>query len=125
MMNLCETILEASLDQIAPFLLAAAKGDMPAARAAAQALIADYRPQSSQQLVLATDIIHGRLLAHDNLKRSTEPDLPLTILLDLRGSAVSLSRSANKTQRRLDKLQAVRSRPRAKDKRRHTATPAA
>jgi hypothetical protein len=113
MSNLSQTIVEASLDQIAPLFLEGAKGDMPAARAAAQALLDDYHPQTNQQLTLAADIIHYRRLAQDNLKRSAEPDLPLTKILRLRGSAVSLSREANKAQRQLDKLQAKQPQPEA------------
>jgi hypothetical protein len=44
----------------------------------------------------------------NNLSRSSDPDLSLTKILRLRGSAVSLSREAHKAQRKLDKLQAVR-----------------
>ena len=43
----------------------------------------------------------------DNLARSSDPELSLTKVLRLRGSAVSLSREAHKAQRKLDKLQAI------------------
>jgi hypothetical protein len=113
MTHLCPTILDASLDQIAPLFLRGAKGDMQAARDAAQAQLDDYHPQTNQELILAADIVHYRLLAQDNLMRSTEADLSLTKILRLRGSAVSLSREANKAQRQLDKLQAARAEPQA------------
>jgi hypothetical protein len=105
---LSPTILSASINHIAPLFLAGAKGDEQAARNAVTDLLADYRPQTNEELTLAADIVHYRFLATDNLTRSSDPDLPLTKVLRLRGSAVSLSREAHKAQRKLDKLQSTR-----------------
>jgi hypothetical protein len=106
--HLSPTILTATVNQIAPLFLSGANGDHQAARDAVTALLADYKPQTNEELTLAADIVHYRFLAMDNLARSSDPELSLTKVLRLRGSAVSLSREAHKAQRKLDKLQAAR-----------------
>ena len=106
--HLSPTILNASINPIVPLFLIDAQGDEQAARQAVTDLLTDYHPQTNEELTLATEIIHFRLLARDNLRRSHDPELPLTKVLRLRGSAVSLSREANNAQRKLDKLQALR-----------------
>jgi hypothetical protein len=106
--HLSPTILSASISHIAPLFMAAAKVEEQAARAAVTDLLADYKPQTNEELTLAADIVHYRFLAMDNLARSSDPELSLTKVLRLRGSAVSLSREAHKAQRKLDKLQASR-----------------
>jgi hypothetical protein len=105
---LSPTILAATVNQIAPLFMPGANGDHQAAREAVTALLADYKPQTNEELTLAADIVHYRFLAADNLARSSDPELSLTKVLRLRGSAVSLSREAHKAQRKLDKLQAIR-----------------
>ena len=105
--HLSPTILAATVNQIAPLFMPGAKGDEQAARDAVTTLLADYKPQTNEELTLAADIVHYRFLAMDNLARSSDPELSLTKVLRLRGSAVSLSREAHKAQRKLDKLQAI------------------
>jgi len=106
--QLSPVILAATVNQIAPLYLLDAQGDEQAARNAVTALLADYKLQTNEELTLAGDIIHYRLLATDSLKRSLDPELSETKVLRLRGSAVSLSREAHKAQRKLDKLHAAR-----------------
>jgi hypothetical protein len=106
--HLSPIILSASINQIAPLFMQAAGCDEPASRAAATARLADYQPATNEEVTLAADIVHYRFLAADNLVRSAERDLPVTTVLRLRGSTVSLSREAHKTQRKLDKLQSAR-----------------
>jgi len=106
--HLSPTILSAGISHIAPLFMADTQGDEQAARAAVIDLLTDYKPQTNEELTLAADNIHYRLLAADNLKRSLDPELSLPQILRLRGSAVSLSREAYKAQRKLDKLQAAR-----------------
>jgi hypothetical protein len=103
-------ILSATINQIAPLLIQRTGCDEHASRAALTALLADYKPETNEEFTLAADIVHYRFLAVDNMARSVEPNLPLTKVLRLRGSAVSLSREAHKTQRKLDKLQFTRTR---------------
>jgi len=106
--HLSPIILAATVNQIAPLYMPDSQGDQQAARDAVTALLADYKLQTNEELTLAGDIIHYRLLAADNSKRSADPELPLTKVLRLRSGAVSLSRESHKAQRKLDKLQAAR-----------------
>ena len=106
--HLSPAILTACLNQLTPLLQQTANCDKTAARDAISALLADYQPQTNQELTLAADILQFNFLAADNLKRSFDPELPLTNILRLRSGAVSLSREAFKARRQLDKLQAAR-----------------
>jgi hypothetical protein len=106
--HLCQAILNTALGQLALLFLAGAGGDMQAARDAATAILADYDPQTNEELALAADIVHGRFRAMEALGRSADPALPLTQVLRQRASAVSLSREAHKAQRKLDQLQRPR-----------------
>jgi hypothetical protein len=101
-------ILDTTISQIAPLFLTGAKGDMPAVRDAARAILADYHPVTNEELSLAADIVHNRFRAMEVLAAATEPGLSLNKILRLRGSAVSLSREAHKSQRKLDQLQRAR-----------------
>jgi hypothetical protein len=92
-------------------LFFATAGDLTAARHAAEQMLAAYNIQSEDELILAAEIIGFRLHALDALGQAADPELPLNKTLRLRGSAVSLSREAHKSQRKLDQLQRARTKP--------------
>ena len=101
-------ILDTVLGHLALIFLAATGGDLKAARDAANQMLAAYHPQTPAELNLAAAIISFSAQALEALGQSAAPDLPLTRVLRLRGSAVSLSREAHKAQRKLDQLQKAR-----------------
>jgi hypothetical protein len=71
-------------------------------------MLAAYNPETEPELSLAADAICFGFHALEALSQSAEPDLNLTAILRLRGSAVSLSREAHKAQRKLDQIQKER-----------------
>ena len=108
-------ILDPILGRLALLFLSGAAGDLAAARNAAAQMLAAYHPQTEDELRLAAEIVGFSFHALEALGQAAGPDMPLTRVLRLRGSAVSLSRESHKAQRRLDHLQ----------KARHTGSPAA
>jgi hypothetical protein len=101
-------ILETVLTHLAALFLTGAAGDMTAAREAASQMLAAYHPSTEDELHLAANIVSFSFQALEALGQAATPGIPLTRILRLRGSAVSLSRESHKAQRRLDKLQAAR-----------------
>jgi hypothetical protein len=101
-------VLETILIRLAAIFLAGAKGDMTAARHAAAQMLAAYDPQTGDEVRLAANIICFGFHALEALGQSAASDMPLTRVLRLRGSSVSLNREATKAQRRLDELQKAR-----------------
>jgi hypothetical protein len=101
-------ILDTILGRLALLFLSAAAGDLTAARDAAAQMLSAYQPQTEDELRLAAAIVGFSLHALEALGQAAGPDLPLTRILRLRGSAVSLSRESHKAQRRLDQLQKAR-----------------
>jgi hypothetical protein len=101
-------ILETVLGRLAVLFLTGAGGDHTAARQAANLMLAAYDPRTEAEFSLAADIISFGFHALEALSQSAEPDLKLTAILRLRGSAVSLSREAHKSRRKLDQLQKER-----------------
>jgi hypothetical protein len=101
-------ILETVLTHLAGLFLTGAAGDMTAAREAASQMLAAYHPSTEDELHLAANIVSFSFQALEALGQAATPGIPLTRILRLRGSAVSLSRESHKAQRRLDKLQAAR-----------------
>jgi hypothetical protein len=71
-------------------------------------MLAGYDVATEQELRLAADIISFGLHALEALSQAVDPALSLNRVLRLRGSAVSLSREAHKSQRKLDQLQRAR-----------------
>ena len=71
-------------------------------------MLTAYHPQTEDELRLAANIIGFSFHALEALGQAATPDMPLTRILRLRGSAVSLSRESHKAQRRLDQLQNAR-----------------
>jgi len=102
--NLPEAFLRTILHQIALLLLAGAGGDMEAARHAAAATLSAYAPRTEVELRLAARIVSFSLQSLEALAQAADPEMPLTRVLRLRTGAVSLSREAEKAERRLEKL---------------------
>jgi hypothetical protein len=101
-------ILETVLIRLAALFLAGAGGDSTAARQAALQTLGAYHPETEDELRLAANVIGFGLHALEALAQASTPDLSLTRILRLRGSAVSLSRESAKAQRSLDQLQKAR-----------------
>jgi hypothetical protein len=106
--SLSTVLMDTVLSRLALLFLAAAQGDLMQARAAASQLLASYHPETEDELRLAAQIVSFSLHALEALSQATTRDMPLTRILRLRGSAVSLSRESHKAQRRLDQLQQAR-----------------
>jgi hypothetical protein len=103
-----QALLDTILGRLAILLLEAAQGNETAARKAAAVTLADYHPETGAELRLAANIISFGLHALEALSQAAHPDLSLTKILRLRGSAVSLSRESHKAERRLLELQQAR-----------------
>jgi hypothetical protein len=106
--TLSAAILDTILGRLALLFLSGAAGDLTAARNAAAQMLAAYHPQTEDELRLAAEIAGFSFHALEALGQAAGPDMPLTRILRLRGSAVSLSRESHKAQRRLDQLQKIR-----------------
>jgi hypothetical protein len=107
-MSLPAAILHTVLIRLARLFLAGAQGDETAARHAAAQMLAAYDPQTADELRLAANIISFSFHGLEALSQATTPDLPLTRILRLRGSAVSLSRESHKAERRLEQRHKAR-----------------
>ena len=101
-------IVETTLTGLAPLFLDAAAGDIAAARDAVAQMLAAHHPETVDELRLAANIVGFGFHALQALGQSATPDMPLTRILRLRGSAVSLSRESQKAERRLEQLQRAR-----------------
>jgi hypothetical protein len=106
--DLPEAFLQTILHQIALLLLEGAGGDMEAARHAAAATLSTYDPRTEAEIRLAARIISFSLQAGEALAQAADPEMPLTRVLRLRTGAVSLSREAEKAERRLERLREER-----------------
>jgi hypothetical protein len=96
------------IQQIAMHLLAACNGDLEAARKSASDAFGCYKPETELELRLAARVIGFSLQANEALAQAADPGMPLLHQIRLRSGAVSLSREADKAERRLQKLQAAR-----------------
>jgi hypothetical protein len=101
-------VLETILIRLTPLFLVGAGGETTAARQAAVQTLGSYRPETEDELRLAANVIAFGLHALEALGEAADPDLSMTRVLRLRGSAVSLSRESTKAQLRLDQLQKAR-----------------
>src|SRR5450432_500858 len=101
-------ILETILTRLAVLFLTGAAGDLIAARHAAAHMLGAYHPETEDEYRLAANIVGFSFQSLEALSQSAAPDLPITRVLRLRGSAVSLSRESHKAERRLDQLQKAR-----------------
>jgi hypothetical protein len=102
-----QAILDTVLDRLALLFLSAA-GDPTTARHAAAQMLAAYNPETPDELSLASEIISFSLHALEALGYASNAELSLNRILQLRGSAVSLSREQHKAHRKLDQLQRAR-----------------
>jgi hypothetical protein len=98
-------ILDTILGRLALLFLTGAGGNLTAARDAARKMLAAYHPETEDELRLAAEIVSFSFHALEALSQAATPDMALTRVLRLRGSAVSLSRESHKAQRKLDQLQ--------------------
>jgi hypothetical protein len=101
-------ILDTILTNLALIFLTGAHGSETAARDAAGQMLAAYNPETPAELRLAANIVSFSFHALEALSQSATPDMPLTRVLRLRGSAVSLSRESHKAERRLEQVQKAR-----------------
>src|SRR3954447_3978765 len=100
-------ILDTLLAHLATLFLIGANGDPDIARQAALRMLVRHNPQNEQELCLAADIISFELHALEALRRSDEPDLPLTLVLRLRSGGVSMNREAQRCRDQLRQMQAA------------------
>jgi hypothetical protein len=101
-------IVETILTHLAGLFLAGAAGDPDAARHAAAQMLGSYHPETEDELRLAANVVGFSFHALEALGQAAAPDLPITRILRLRGSAVSLSRQSQNAERRLVQLQTAR-----------------
>jgi hypothetical protein len=101
-------ILETILIRLSPLFLTGALGDLAAARQAVVRMLSGYHPETGDELCLAANIISFGFQALEALAQAAEPGLPMTRVLRLRGSAVSLNREAEKARRSLARCQKSR-----------------
>jgi hypothetical protein len=107
-MSIPAVILDTILDRLARLFLTGARGNEAAARDAAASMLAAYNPETEDELRLAANIISFSFHALEALGQAATPDMPITRILRLRGSAVSLSRESHKAERRLDQVRNAR-----------------
>ena len=98
-------ILETVLIRLSALFLTGAGGDLAAARQAAYQMLSSHNPQTGDELSLAANIISFGFQALEALSQCAAPNLSLTRILRLRGSAVSLNREAEKARRSLAQCQ--------------------
>ena len=98
-------LVQTILTRLAVHFLVGSGDDMPTARLAAAEMVGAYDPQNQTELALAASIVSFTFQALEALSQAASPDIPITRVLRLRGSAVSLSRESEKAQRRLTQLQ--------------------
>jgi len=104
-------ILETILTGLAALFLAGANQDATAARQAAYGMLDAYHPETEDELRLAASIVGFSFHALEALGQAAAPDIPLTRILRLRASAVSLSRESAKAERRLVQLRKASQQP--------------
>jgi hypothetical protein len=93
---------------LAPMLLTAAGADIAFARMAVVETIRAYQPRNQADLIAVAQIVACGLAALGSLSLSMADDLPLSMVLRLRGNANALNRSAEQNRRtRLDSRSAT------------------
>ncbi len=101
-------ILDFFVTHLVTLFLPGVDGDDAAARRAALQMLAAYNPVNERELCLAAQSVSFSLHGLAALGQAADPDLPLSRVLRLRGSAVSLSRASDTAQGRLDRCQQAR-----------------
>jgi hypothetical protein len=71
-------------------------------------MLASYQPQSVYELRIAAQAMTFSFHALEALGQASTPSMPMTKILHLRGSAISLSRETHKAERRLDHFRKAR-----------------
>jgi hypothetical protein len=99
------TILDTILGQLALHFMVAAGNDLRTARHAASRILARYDAQTEDELRLAAEVVSCSFRVLEALSEAASPDLPFSHRLRLRASAVSQSRGAHRSRRRLERLQ--------------------
>jgi hypothetical protein len=106
--NLPTAAIDMAITLLLPLLVAALGGDATAARALALQCLADYRPDTVQELAIAAEAIGHGLKGLSLLAQSADPDAdPRKSDIAVR-RACSLSRAGHQAQRRLEALQLAR-----------------
>jgi hypothetical protein len=101
-------ILDTILGRLALLFLSGAADDLVIARNAAAQMLECYAPETVHELRVAANGISFSFHAPEALSQASTPEISLTRILRLRGSAVSLSRESHKAERRLEQLQQAR-----------------
>ncbi len=106
--HLTTVFLDTIIARLVPWFLTAAGGNLDLARQTAKALLASFDAETEEEVRLAAEIASYGFGALEALGKSVDPDLPLNMVLRLRGSANAMQRSKNQCQRSLDKLRKER-----------------
>jgi len=96
-------VLDKLLGLLTPLFLSAAADNGAAARDAAKAMLDSYGVRTNRELRLAALAIAFSFGALDALSRAVDRDLPLNLVLRLRGNANALNRAAEQNENRLEK----------------------
>jgi hypothetical protein len=96
-----DILLNVLVTLLAPMFLAAAEGDLVFARIAALETITEYRAHSQASLLRVAKIIAFGIATLGSLSLSMQDDLPIPLVLRLRGNANALDRSAERNERAL------------------------
>jgi hypothetical protein len=105
-------LLNLVLILLTPLFLAGADGDLALARTAAYETVAAYRVQHHVSLVRVARAIAFGLAALDSLGLSMRDDLPIPLILRLRGNANALNRSAERAEHGLAEAPCTAAEPR-------------
>jgi len=97
-----DRLREQVVSALVPFFLNEASDNHRDARAAAWHMVMSYNPVSGKQIQLSAQIVAFCFAALDCLRCSMERDMPVRVLLRLRGSAVALNRLGNKCHKILE-----------------------
>ena len=118
--------LEMIVTRLLPWFLTVAGNNTEAARTTALGLLADYNPETEDELTLAAEVAVFSLNGIDAAARSMAPDLTFSAMLRLHRSAIAHSRAAHKGRLALAKLRKERLAAKAtpEPKRRLADTPA-
>ncbi len=94
-------ILDTVLLVLIPLFLPVTRGDVGMAREAATGVLNDYKAATQEELRLAGEIVTYSLNALQALAESADPDIPISRVIRLRGSASSTSCSVPASLARL------------------------
>jgi hypothetical protein len=98
-------MVDVTLNQLALLFLASTNGDPVVARQIAAALLVAYRPHTEAELTLSANIINFGCHATRSLMQADAADLPLSMVIRLRASAVSMHRESLRALEKLQQMQ--------------------